>query len=137
MCDYVRGLVSSGSKLDQNICPFISRYATVYWYHLETTEIVSEYDQEILKHKLQTNPRHCENEPHNNHETPERQTIKATGSLFPIKMIARLEWTKSNTQQNIEQLQNPTMGVKSTTIQQQQNFRLRTDSKMHFTDTKS
>ena len=24
--------------------------------------------------KLQTNPRHREEEPHNNHETPERQT---------------------------------------------------------------
>ena len=26
-------------------------------------------------------------------------------------MIAKLEWTHSNAQQNIEQLQNPTMGV--------------------------
>ena len=26
-------------------------------------------------------------------------------------MIAKLKWTQSNTQQNIEQLQNPTMGV--------------------------
>ena len=25
-------------------------------------------------------------------------------------MIAKLEWTQSNAQQNIEQLQNPTMG---------------------------
>ena len=33
-------------------------------------------------------------------------------SLFPIKMIAILEWTQSNAQQNIEQLQTPTMGVK-------------------------
>ena len=31
--------------------------------------------------------------------------------LFPIEMIAKLEWTQSNAQQNIEQLQNPTMGV--------------------------
>ena len=31
-------------------------------------------------------------------------------SLFPIKMIAKLEWTESNKQQNIEQLQTPTMG---------------------------
>ena len=37
--------------------------------------------------------------------------IKATSSLLPIKMIAKLEWTQSNAQQNIEQLQNPTMGV--------------------------
>ena len=32
---------------------------------------VSEYDQEI---PLQTNPWHLEEEPHNNHETPGRQT---------------------------------------------------------------
>ena len=36
-------------------------------------------------------------------------------------MIAKLEWTQSKTQQNIEQLQNPTMGVtinnKSTTTE--------------------
>ena len=46
---------------------------------------------------------------------------KATSSLFPIKMIAILEWTSSNVQQNIEQLQTPTMGVtinkKSTTTE--------------------
>ena len=28
-------------------------------------------------------------------------------------MIAKLEWTQSNAQQNIEQPQNPTMGVKT------------------------
>ena len=53
-------------------------------------------------------------------------------------MIAKLEWTQSNAQQNIERLQNPTN-------QQQQNQRLRTDSSltqcgggglMHFTGTK-
>ena len=27
-------------------------------------------------------------------------------------MVAKLQWTPSNTQQNIEQIQNPTMGVK-------------------------
>ena len=31
-------------------------------------------------------------------------------SLFPIKMIAKLEGTQRNVQQNIEQLQNPTVG---------------------------
>ena len=36
---------------------------------------------------------------------------KEASSLFPIKMIAKLEWTQSNAQQNIEQLQNLTMGV--------------------------
>ena len=37
-----------------------------------------------------------------------RKTNKAISSLFPIKMIAKLEWTQSKAQQNIEQLQNPT-----------------------------
>ena len=62
-------------------------------------------------HKLQTNPWHREGEQHNNHETQGRQKSKATGSLFPIKVIAKQEWTQNNAQQNIEQLQNPTMGV--------------------------
>ena len=47
-------------------------------------------------------------------------------------MIAKLEWTR-NTHQNIEQLQNLTMGVtinnESTTNQQQQNHRLRQQPK--------
>ena len=38
-----------------------------------------------------------------------------------MEMIAKLEWTQSNGQQNKEQLQNPTMGVtfnnKSTTTE--------------------
>ena len=41
----------------------------------------------------------------------EDKLSKATSSLFPIKMTAILEETYSNVQQNIEQLQNPTMGV--------------------------
>ena len=41
----------------------------------------------------------------------EDKQSKAASLLFPIKMIAKLEWTQSNAQQNIEQLQNPTMGV--------------------------
>ena len=58
-------------------------------------------------YKLQTNPWHREEEPHNNHETP-GNLGKATSFLFPIKMIANLEWTKSNVKQNIEQLQRTT-----------------------------
>ena len=41
----------------------------------------------------------------------EDKQSKATSSLFPIKMIAKLEWRQSNAQQNREQPQNPTMGV--------------------------
>ena len=35
---------------------------------------------------------------------------KETSFLFPIKISAKPEWAQSNAQQNIEQLQNPTMG---------------------------
>ena len=62
-------------------------------------------------HKLQTNGRHREEQPHNNRETPARKQSKGTSSLIPIEMIAKLYWTQSNAQQNIEQLQNPTMVV--------------------------
>ena len=58
-------------------------------------------------YKLQTSPWHREVEQHNNHETPGRQTKQSN----QLKMIVTLEWTQRNVQQNIEQLQNPTMGV--------------------------
>ena len=61
-------------------------------------------------HKLQTTPWHREEEPHNNHETPGRQTKQTTSPVFPIEIIAKLEWTQSGAQQNKEQLQNPIMG---------------------------
>ena len=41
----------------------------------------------------------------------EDKLSKATSSLFPIMMIAKLEWTQTKAQQKIEQLQKPTMGV--------------------------
>ena len=41
----------------------------------------------------------------------EDKLSKATSSLFPMKMIAKLEWTYSNVHQNIEQLKTPTMEV--------------------------
>ena len=63
-------------------------------------------------HKSQTTLLNREEEPLNHHETPGRQIKQSDQlSLFPIKMIAILERTQSNVQQNIEQLQTPTMGV--------------------------
>ena len=41
----------------------------------------------------------------------EDKLSKATSSLFPIKMIARLEMEKSNAQQNIKQYQSLIMGL--------------------------
>ena len=58
-------------------------------------------------HKLQTNPWHREEEPHNNHEAPGRHTKQSNQLSLSL--------------QNIDQLQNPTMGVtinnKSTTTE--------------------
>ena len=44
-------------------------------------------------HKQQTNPWHREEEPHNNHETPGRQTNQSNQLSLPLKMIAKLEGT--------------------------------------------
>ena len=52
--------------------------------------------------KLQTNPWHREEEPHNNHETQGRQTKQSNQLSLPIEMIAKLKWTQSNAQQNIK-----------------------------------
>ena len=84
-------------------------------------KIVSEYNQEI--NTTITNRRQPRGTARKSRSTitrhQEDKVSKTTSSLFPIKMIAILEWTYSNVQQNIEQLQTPTMGVtinkKSTT----------------------
>ena len=59
-------------------------------------------------HKLQTNPWYREEEPHNNHETPGRQTKQS--NQLSLSQLDDCK-TQNNAQQNIEQLQNPTMGV--------------------------
>ena len=59
-------------------------------------------------HTLQTNSWHREEDLQDTRKT---NRVKRTGSLFPIKMIAKLERTHSNVQQNIEQTQNPTVGA--------------------------
>ena len=41
----------------------------------------------------------------------EDKLSKATSSLFPIKIIAKLEDTQSNAHQYLEQLHDPAMGV--------------------------
>ena len=89
--------------------------------NFQHTKIVSEYDQEIPQSQTADNPmalRGRATQPTiTRHQ--EDKLSKATSSQVPIKMIAILEWTLSNVQQNIEQLQTPTMGVtvnnKSTT----------------------
>ena len=64
-------------------------------------------------HKLQTDPWHCEEEPHNNHETPGRQTKLPLPHQDDCKTRMDIKY--------IEQLQTPTMGVtlsnKSTTTE--------------------
>ena len=62
-------------------------------------------------HKLQTSSWHREEEPHNHHETPARQTKQSNQLSLPHQDDCRLERTSSYVQQNIEQLQTPTIGV--------------------------
>ena len=88
-------------------------------------KIVSEYDQEKTQSQSAAKPMAPRGRAtQQSHDT--RKTLsKVTSSLIPIKMIAKLEGTYSNVQQNIEQLQNPTMGVtinnKSTIPETKQN----------------
>ena len=56
---------------------------------LHHINIVSEYDQEIPQSQTADNPM----APRGRAAQPPRDTMKATSSLFPIKMIAILEWT--------------------------------------------
>ena len=60
----------------------------------------------------------------------EDKLSKAISSLFPIKVIAILEWTKSNVQQNMNNYRLPQWELQITKSQQQQNHRLRTDSSL-------
>ena len=61
-----------------------------------------EYDQEIAQSQTADKPVAPRGRATQHHETPGRQS-KATSSLFPIKISAKLEWEQSNAQQNIEQ----------------------------------
>ena len=69
----------------------------------------SDYDQEIPQsHTADQSTRKSRKMVTRNQE--DKQS-KATSSLFPIKMIAKLEKTQSNAHQNKEQTQSPTMGA--------------------------
>ena len=60
--------------------------------------------------KLQTNQLHHEEGPHNNHETPGRQTKQSIQLSLPHQDDCK---TRMHIKlQNIEQLNNPTMGVR-------------------------
>ena len=58
---------------------------------------------------LQTSPRKSQKTTKRHLEDKQN---KATSSLFPLKMIAKLEMTQINVQQNMEQTHKPTMGAK-------------------------
>ena len=79
----------------------------------KVSKIVSEYDQVIPQSQTADNP--VASRARKSHSTitrhQEDKLSKATSSLFPIKTIAILERTQSNVQQNVEQVQTPTMGV--------------------------
>ena len=70
-------------------------------------------------HKLQTTPWHREEEPLNHHKTPGRQIKQSNQLSLPHQDDCNIKI--SNVQQNIEQMQTPTIGVtinkKSTTTE--------------------
>ena len=72
-------------------------------------------------HKPQTNPQHREEEPHNHHETPGRQTKQSNQLSLPHQDDCNTRMDIKKRTINIEQLQTPTMGVtinkKSTTTE--------------------
>ena len=80
-------------------------------WNLENGSQIVSMIRKYHNHKLQTYTWHREEEPQNNHETPGRQIKQSNQVSTTIKMITNLEWTQSNAQQNVEQLQNPTMWV--------------------------
>ena len=63
-------------------------------------------------HKQQTNPWHPEEEPHNNHKRPGRQS-KATSSFFPEKMFS---WPLNASQKYCRMLQREHSAILSTFI---------------------
>ena len=71
------------------------------------SNIVSEYDQEIPQSQTAEKPVASWGRAA---QLKDKQS-KATSPIFSIELIAKLEWTQSNAKQNIEQLQDPTMGV--------------------------
>ena len=54
-----------------------------------TPKIVSEYDQEISQSQTAEKPWHREEEPHNNHEIPGRQTKQSNQLSLPKRGIKR------------------------------------------------
>ena len=83
----------------------------------------SEYDQEIPQSQTADNLWYREEEPLNRHETPGRQIKQSNQLSLPHQDDCNTRMDISNVQQNIEQLQTPTMGVainkKSTTTEPQ------------------
>ena len=53
-------------------------------------------------HNMQTTSWHRPEKPLNHHKTPGRQTKQCNQLSLPHQMIAIIEWTQSNVQQNIE-----------------------------------
>ena len=74
-------------------------------------KIVSEYDQEIPQSQTAKTPWHREEEPLNHHETPGRQIKQSNQLSLPHQDDCNTRMDIKNVQQNIEQLQTPTMGV--------------------------
>ena len=77
--------------------------------HLKT---VSVFDQEIPHSQTAGDPVASRGRATQQSRDTRKINKAKQPAISLINMIAKLEWTQSNAQQIIEQLQNPTMGVK-------------------------
>ena len=104
------------SKHTSGVTAMSNRVLYYFFYIFTGLKIVSEYDQEIPH--LQTADKPVASRGRATQQSQDtRKTSKAKQpALFPIEMIAKLEWTQSNVQQNIERLQNPSNPVRFRTL---------------------
>ena len=77
----------------------------------ELFKIVIEYDQEIPQSQTADKPMASWGRATQQSQDTRKTKKQKNSSFWSVEMIAILEWTQSEAQQNIEQLQNPTMGV--------------------------
>ena len=110
---------SDGNSIDLRPCIFSSFCLLFLQFDVCHSELnvhkkASEYDQEIPQSHTAdqpTAPRGRATEKNNIHKTSERKQSKASSSLYPMKIIAKLEKTQSSAHRNMEKTQGPTIGA--------------------------
>ena len=80
--------------------------------NLTLKKVVNEYDQEIPQSQTADKPvASWGRATQQSQDTSKTNKAKQPALSSPSRWLQKLEWTQRNEQQNIEQLQNPIMGV--------------------------